>query len=480
MVYFPKHKKRHLSCLVSTAVYSGVLRSNRIEFQFAKQIVRNSREVNLLWNKMASLQKVRCSETFLKGGNDTMSLALLGDFLPGQQSTSQTMTTSVFDTDTGEAIAAPVKFIQENGAQFSVYSFDLDQRVLGLVKVREGVDIRKRPFLYQAQRENAEELLLLPFDVLPAVADGLTESVSAVENIFLHSTGRCGSTLMCKGMDVMSQVQAVSEPDVFTLIFEHICTRDVPLTSDEKEEIVTLLKHSVTLLNFWLLQNDPSRTVICYKLRSAAVFVADLMQKAVPQARNVFLYRDLPGFYDSSINLMFSGSYWRYFLVTALRLDAFFLSVLMKNMPRMFRYIFEHPRMTTCPVRHGMPFMLVTFWIFQMQKAFDLIRDDPANFFHACLSYEQLLEHKDQIILKVLEKLDVHVPTDTNASEIRAVFGVDSQEGSAAQSRRRKGDVMSSSWVGTWERNFFSTVLAHFDGAVNDPNFVMPNNMVMN
>ncbi|CAH1227084.1 Hypp147 [Branchiostoma lanceolatum] len=431
MVYFPKHKKRHLSCLVSTAVYSGVLRSNRIEFQFAKQIVRNSREVNLLWNKMASLQKVRCSETFLKGGNDTMALALLGDFLPWQQSTSQTMTTSVFDTDTGEAIADPVKFIQENGAQFSVYSFDLDQRVLGLVKVREEVDIRKKPFLYQAQRENAEELLLLPFDVLPAVADALTESVSAVKNIFLHSTGRCGSTLMCKGMDVMSQVQAVSEPDVFTLIFEHICTRDVPLTSDEKEEIVTLLKHSVTLLNFWLLQNDPSRTVICYKLRSAAVFVADLMQKAVPQARNVFLYRDLTGFYDSSINLMFSGSYWRYFLVTALRLDAFFLSVLMKNMPRMF-------------------------------------------------SYEQLLEHKDQIILKVLEKLDIDVPTDTNASEIRAVFGVDSQEGSAAQSRRRKGDVMSSSWVGTWERNFFPTVLAHFDGDVNDPNFVMPNNMVMN
>eukprot|EP00058_Branchiostoma_floridae_P005282 XP_002590770.1 hypothetical protein BRAFLDRAFT_78184 [Branchiostoma floridae] len=319
---------------------------------------------------MASLQKVRCSETFLKGGNPTMSLAGLDDFLPVQRSAYETKSTSVFDPDTGEAVADPVKFLLDNGAQFSVYSFDLDRRVLGLVKVMEGVDIRKKPFLYQAQRESAEELLLLPFDVLPAVADALSESLSGVKNIFLHSTGRCGSTLMCKGLDVMRQIQAVSEPDIFTLIFE--------------------------------------------------------------------------------------------------------------GAPKMFQYILEHPRMATCPVRHGAPFMFVIFWILHMQKAFDLIQDDSANFFHACLSYDQLLEHKERCILKVLEKLDVDVPNDTDVSDIRAVFGVDSQEGSPMQSGRKKGDEVSSSWVGTWERNFFSTVLAHFDGDVNDPDFVLPNSMVIN
>ncbi|XP_078619416.1 uncharacterized protein LOC144886599 [Branchiostoma floridae x Branchiostoma japonicum] len=367
--------------------------------------MRSKKEINLLGNKMASLQKVRCSETFLKGGNPTMSLAGLDDFLPVQRSAYETKSTSVFDPDTGEAVADPVKFLLDNGAQFSVYSFDLDRRVLGLVKVMEGVDIRKKPFLYQAQRESAEELLLLPFDVLPAVEDALAESLSGVKNIFLHSTGRCGSTLMCKGLDVMSQIQAVSEPDIFTLIFEHICTRDVPLTSEEEEEVVMLLKHSITLLNFWLLQNDPSRTVICYKPRSVAVLVADLMQKAVPEAKTIFLYRDLPSYYDSTLSLMFSGSYWRYYFVTALRLDAFFLSMMLKGAPRMFQYILEHPRMATCPVRRGAPFMFVIFWILHMQKAFDLIQDDSANFFHACLSYEQLLEHKERCILKVLKNL---------------------------------------------------------------------------
>ncbi|XP_035686426.1 uncharacterized protein LOC118422778 [Branchiostoma floridae] len=439
---------------------------------------------NLLGNKMASLHKVRCSESFLKGGNSMISFAHLDDLLPVQRSTSQSQTKStsesVFDTDTGEAVSDPVKFLLDNGAQLSVYSFDLNRRVLGLVKVREGVDIRKKSFLYQAQRESAEELLLLPFDVLPAVEDALAESLSGVKNIFLHSTGRCGSTLMCKGLDVMSQIQAVSEPDIFTLIFEHICTRDVPLTSEETEEAVMLLKHSITLLNFWLLQNDPSRTVICYKPRSVAVLVAELMQKAVPEAKTIFLYRDLPSYYDSTLSLMFSGSYWRYYFVTALRLDAFFLSMMLKGAPKMFQYILEHPRMATCPVRHGAPFMFVIFWILHMQKAFDLIQDDSANFFHACLSYEQLLEHKERCILKVLKKLDVDIPNDTDVSDIRAVFGVDSQEGSPMQSGRRKGDQVSSSWVGTWERNFFSTVLAHFDGDVNDPYFVLPNNMVIN
>ncbi|XP_019623311.1 PREDICTED: uncharacterized protein LOC109469264 [Branchiostoma belcheri] len=426
---------------------------------------------------MASLQKVRCREIFLKGGTPTMSPACLDDFLPVQQSESQTKSTSVFEADTTEAVADPVKFFRENGAQFSVYSFDLDRRVLGLVKAREGVDIRKKPFLFQAQRETAEELLLIPFDVLPAVTDALTESLSEVKNIFLHSTGRCGSTLMCKAMDVMSQVQAVSEPDIFTLIFEHAWARDVPLTSEEEAEAVMLLKHSITLLNYCFLQNDPTRTIICYKPRSVAVFVADLMQRAVPDAKNIFLYRDLPGYYDSTIQLIFSGRYWLYFFATTLRLDVMFLSVMLKSIPRMFRYVYALPRMATCPVRRGMPFLFVTFWIIHMQQACELIQDDSDNFFRACLSYEQLLEHKEQIILKVLEKLDV--PTDNDASEMRAVFDVGSQEGTAMQSGRKKGDKISSSWVGSWERNFFLTALKHFDGDVDEPDFVMPNNMVM-
>ncbi|XP_078674373.1 uncharacterized protein LOC144912693 isoform X1 [Branchiostoma floridae x Branchiostoma belcheri] len=424
---------------------------------------------------MARLLGVRCRDIFLKGGLPTIWAARLSDFVPVQRTLPRS---SVFDTDVGESLPDPVRFLQKNGAQFLVYSLDFDQRVLGLVKVREGIDVRKAPFLHQAQRENAEELLLLPFDVLPTVADGLEETQLAVKNIFLYNTGRCGSTLMCKALDVISEVQAVSEPDVFQVIIERVCKKDVPLSSDERNEIIKLLKCSVILINFYFQQKDPSRKVICYKFRSDAIFIADLIQKAAPMAKTIFMYRDLPGFYDSCLNLRFNGSYWRYFVETTLRLDVFSRVPVLKTDLPIFKYASEHPSMINCPVTHGVPFLYVSLWILQMQKAFDLIQEDSENFFHVCFTFKQLLANKERIILKVLEKLDVYVPSDVNSYKIRDVFGVDSQQGSVMQSGRRQGNN-GRSWVGTWEKNLFSTTLEHFNGDVNVPDFILPNTVIM-
>ncbi|CAH1271509.1 Hypp4663 [Branchiostoma lanceolatum] len=282
--------------------------------------------------EMARLLTVRCRDIFLKEGGPTARESRLSDFVPVQLAPTLRRSSSVFHVDVGESVPNPVKFLQKNGGQFVAYSLDFDHRVLGLIKVKEGIDIRKAPFLYQAQRANAEKLLLLPFDLLQTVTDALSETQSTVMNIFLYNTGRCGSTLMCKAMDVINDVQALSEPDVFQMIIE-------------------------------------------------------------------------------------------------------------------------------------------------MQKAFDLIQADSENFFHACLTFKQLLGHKEQIILEVLEKLNVDVPSDLVSSKIREVFGVDSQKGSAMQSERRKGGEVRSSWVGTWEKNLFSTVLQHFNGDVDEPDFIMPNTM---
>ncbi|KAI8480035.1 hypothetical protein Bbelb_422430 [Branchiostoma belcheri] len=245
---------------------------------------------------MARLLGVRCRDIYLKGGLPTIWAARLSDFVPIQRTLPRS---SVFDTDVGESLPDP------------------------------------------AQRENAEELLLLPFDVLPVVADGLEETQLAVKNICLYNTGRCGSTLMCKALDVISEVQAVSEPDVFQVIIERVCKKDVPLSSDERNEIIKLLKCSVILINFYFQQKDPSRKVICYKFRSDAIFIADLIQKAAPMAKTIFI-----------------------------------------------------------------------------------------------------------------------------------------QQGSVMQSGRRQGNS-GRSWVGTWEKNLFSTTLEHFNGDVNVPDFVLPNTVIM-
>ncbi|XP_035682145.1 uncharacterized protein LOC118419722 [Branchiostoma floridae] len=418
---------------------------------------------------MARLLKVRCRETFLKGGPPTIWQARLSDLAPVTGRTYHT-----FDTNAGESVPDPLTFIRQNGAQFTVYSVDFDQRLLGMVKVTEGIDILKAPFLYQAQREHAEELLLVPFDVLPAVADAMTETLSGVKNVFLHNTGRCGSTLMCKAMGVIDQVLAVSEPDIFTVTFERACARDVPLTPHEEEEVITVLRCSVILLNFYLHQNHSAKALICYKLRSESIFIADLIQKAVPESKTIFMYRDLPNFYDSTLHVDFGGSYWRYFFQTVTRYDVLFRVPTIKDHHPYFRFAAEHPRMVSCPVQHGIPFINVSLWILQMQKAFDLIQEDTGNFFHASLTFKHLLEHKERIVVKVLENIGVHVSPDTDSSRVRGVFGVDSQKGNFMEGKRGRGAVRSS-WVGSWDNSLFSTVLAHFNGDVDEPDFILPN-----
>ncbi|XP_035684523.1 uncharacterized protein LOC118421370 [Branchiostoma floridae] len=125
-------------------------------------------------------------------------------------------------------------------------------------------------------------------------------------------------------MNSAAEIQAVSEPDVYTSVFAFLQSHDFDLTPAAEEETIMVLRCSTILLNFYFLTNDSSRQVICYKPRSCALFIADLLQRAVPSAKTIFLYRNLPGFFDSWASVMFSGSYWRYYISTALKIDVFY------------------------------------------------------------------------------------------------------------------------------------------------------------
>ncbi|CAH1271304.1 Hypp4623 [Branchiostoma lanceolatum] len=114
---------------------------------------------------MASIYKVRCKDKFLKEEVDPMLLTTLDDFTLSNSSSSS--------LEGPQHISDPADFVRQHGAQFSVYSVDFDRRVLGMVRVRKGVNVNRAPFFFQAQRESAEELLLIPFDELPAVVEAV-------------------------------------------------------------------------------------------------------------------------------------------------------------------------------------------------------------------------------------------------------------------------------------------------------------------
>ncbi|XP_035663458.1 uncharacterized protein LOC118407147 [Branchiostoma floridae] len=332
-------------------------------------------------------------------------------------------------------------------------------------------------FWATAQRVNAEELLLIPFDLLPSVADAVRDDIAEVKNIFLHSTGRCGSTLMCKAIETTKEVQAVSEPDMYTSLFEFYQARGFHLTSAEEDDVMMVLRCAHVLLNHYILQSDPSRLVICYKLRGFAIFIADLLQKAVPEAKTIFLYRDLQGYYDSWLSVGFKDSYWKYFLKTALRLDVFFDIPAMLRMEPCLAFLTDNKRLATYPLLRGEPFFTVSSWLLRMQKAYDLIQDDPTKFFHACLRYNELVMHKEHIVLKVLKQLGFDIAPEVGL-KMKEVFGRDSQEGTFLKSARRTKGVSGGSWVGVWERNMFSNVIESFQGDVGSSEFILKNTIM--
>ncbi|XP_078583837.1 uncharacterized protein LOC144866350 [Branchiostoma floridae x Branchiostoma japonicum] len=416
---------------------------------------------------MASVLKVHCKDIFLTGLEHPHLMTRLDDFVEYSDPSSEGDRKDVLD---------PVNFFRLRGAEFSVYSADFDRRLLGLVR---------------AQRVNAEELLLIPFDLLPSVAGAVCSDVTDVRNIFLHSTecvldvcafscylkGRCGSTLMCKAIEATKEVQAVSEPDMYTSLFEYYQARGFHLTSAEENDVMMVLRCAHVLLNHYILQNDPSRPVICYKLRGFAIFIADLLQKAVPEAKTVFLYRDLQGYFDSWLSVGFKDSYWKYFLKTALRLDVFFDIPAMLRMEPCLAFLTDNKRLATYPLLRGEPFFNVSSWLLRMQKAYDLIQDDPTKFFHACLRYNELVMHKEHIVLKVLKKLGFDIAPEVSL-KMKEVFGRDSQEGTFLKSARRMKGVSGGSWVGVWERNLFSDAIENFQGDVDSSEFILKNTIM--
>jgi hypothetical protein len=93
----------------------------------------------------------------------------------------------------------------------TLYCLDHATRCAWFVQVPKGTEITAAPFMYVAQYEHAQCLLSVPYDVFHRVAADVDLRNPLV---FVHSTGRAGSTLVSKAVGEMGAVTSLSEPDV--------------------------------------------------------------------------------------------------------------------------------------------------------------------------------------------------------------------------------------------------------------------------
>ncbi|XP_019614982.1 PREDICTED: uncharacterized protein LOC109462808 [Branchiostoma belcheri] len=391
-------------------------------------------------------------------------------------------------------------FFSRHGNQFSVYSIDWEQEMVVLVRPVDGADMKTHPFFREAQRRQAAEVLCVPLEELQDVASAVADEVAHVQEIFIFMTARCGSTLVTRLVEATSVAQAVSEPEVFTAISMTVHRlklssqrgqtpphRGCPAVLSSEESTVALLRNIGILLNYNLVTSDPRhRDVIFYKFKPGVILLAELMARAFPSAKTVFMYRNGLEVTESVKRIYFKQSYVLYatlrFAVRAGLLRRAFGS---HDFMRCFG---EDPKFSTVRYRSTGLFNLYTWWAGAMQRAANLQKKRPEYFFHAIIYYSALVHDKKKTFRLLMEKLGLTWSPDgpgQDTDKIEKVLTEDSQAGtvlSSRNSKRRLGEKwspdVSPRWVGQWEREYMEEVCRHAGNEVSGPDFLLPDTVV--
>lgn len=281
--------------------------------------------------------------------------------------------------------------------------------------------------------------------------------------LFVFTLGRCGSTLLCKALDKLSNVQSISEPDIFTVLTSQYGKEMPPFpNSSESKEILLLVTRVATkLLHNYFIHREPLKTHICYKLRADIIYGSELLMNAVPSARGLYMYRNCLPFVESWIRITTKGSYFLYWILTSLRLDVFYLKYRLGHSSSFYEHLTKTSMNENSLFRQGFIWCFAHYWWKNIQKALTIIKSSP-RFFNVVVKYEDLVQKREDLIFEIAVSLGIEEKEISQSKwSIASVFSRNSQEGSVLSSKRdlnNDNDV----WFGEWEKNEINKILRHF------------------
>lgn len=281
--------------------------------------------------------------------------------------------------------------------------------------------------------------------------------------LFVFTLGRCGSTLLCKALDKLSNVQSISEPDIFTVLTSQYGKEMPPFPNPSvSNEILLLVTRVATkLLHNYFIHREPLKTHICYKLRAHIIYGSELLMNAVPSARGLYMYRNCLPFVESWIRITTKGSYFLYWILTSLRLDVFYLKYQFGHSSSFYEHLTKTSMNENSLFRQGFIWCFAHYWWKNIQKALTIIKSSP-RFFNVVVKYEDLVQKREDLIFEIAVSLGIEEKEISQSKwSIASVFSRNSQEGSVLSSKRdlnNDNDV----WFGEWEKNEINKILRHF------------------
>jgi hypothetical protein len=166
--------------------------------------------------------------------------------------------------------------IQED--HITPYCLDHESGCLIFTELPPELDLTGVPFAYQAQRRHAKRLISVPYGELQS----LSEQVPLPKQVvFIYNTSRCGSTLMHRVLNKIEGVSCFSEVDTFTNIWE------MTENHQDNEPLANLLYHSLRLFAY-----PYADQIVGFKFKHLSILNANLIHRAFPTAKNLFMYRN--------------------------------------------------------------------------------------------------------------------------------------------------------------------------------------------
>ena len=172
----------------------------------------------------------------------------------------------------------------------TLYALDFEGGQAVFVETSPEAELSQAPFYYVAQYENAQCVITLPFESMIPLAQSVTLDNSKL--VFIHSMGRCGSTLASRIFAQVPGVINMSEPDALTQL---VAARF--MQPDKQAELKILLDASVRLLC-----KTPVQTAWVIKGRSWVMELGDWLHELYPQTKNLYLYREAESWIKSGLS----------------------------------------------------------------------------------------------------------------------------------------------------------------------------------
>ena len=352
-----------------------------------------------------------------------------------------------FSVTSGEAVSADIVISNPN---ISLYCLDDAARQAIFVELPPDVDLAKEVFVYQTQYDEAQRLVVMPYDTFRQVARQLPE---VQQLIMIYMTGRCGSTLLSHLFNEVDTVLSLSEPDVAT---DFVRLRSADGSRDA--ELRDLLDCTVR----FLFKPTPFKTpsTFALKLRNEGTQLMDLFQATFPQARNLFLYRDAIGYVTSFYRILKLAQMPDYMPVGAY--VGMFRQFANDDLTRLTVYLDEGLSEMSIPQFLTLWWLAVIEWyLAQHERGIQALG----------VGYEDLNTHRERVVTEVFQYCDL--PT-SKVHETLGVFEQDAQAGAGlARENPRKGNKRRLS--DEQRREVLSILERH--PVVKESDFVVPGSL---